>query len=301
MVKIRITDFLPAKYNADSDPEVHILGFKDYLCAQLGVSTLELSAVSQEKVDLFKFTLKGEARLWYESTSPFNSIKHLEHEFLQEYASDLQSRTTAVKALAELKYHREGKLCTFINKILRLNKVLGYSDSVLMDKFLASMPNDIRRLVRLSEPKTLKESIAAVKQLLQDEDKSNNENVSGTMVDMAMSVQALKSEIHNMAESMKNRIPGRIPYQRYNYRERGYDSGRKQSPCYNGGYHRRGGYRRNRSQYTVPASRLYRNEIRCFACGNIGHMQNQCPMINMMPQSHLYTSGFTPVSNQNFQ
>jgi len=158
---IRIIDFLPTKYNPskiENDPESHILGFRDYLCAQLGVHNLDDVELSEQKLDMFKYTSLGEARLWYESNGPFANINELEENFLKEYAPDLQSRTTAAKALANLKFDRKTKICSFVNKIMRLNRTLNYNDGVLKDRFMAAMPNDIRRLARLYNP-TFKESV----------------------------------------------------------------------------------------------------------------------------------------------
>lgn len=325
---IRIVDFLPNKYDPakpESDPEAHFLGFRDYLCAQLGVTNLDNTIIPATSLDLFRFTLLGASRLWYQSLAPFDNIRQLEEEFLKEYAPDLQSRTTAAKALADLRYDRKSKLCTFVNKILRLNRTLAYDDAVLRDRFLAAMPSDIRRLAKLSSPRTFKEAIACVKQVLEDEETTQvsfmvqkEDDLNNTVLDMAMSIQSLKSEVDKIAQNMRNndrrnerasrptstsrgryydRDNSYSPRRRYGdspYRGRDYQSRRQNYVAGD----RRGhqsfrGQQQQRSrtpgkrQYIAPQRRFDRSQIRCFNCNSLGHKINQCrrPRVNTNPRN----------------
>ena len=301
MSYVRITDFLPTKFNPsskESDPEGHILGFRDYLCAQLGVTTLDDLEIPSEKLDLFKYTLLSSARIWFENLKPFYSIGDLEQKFLKQFAPDLNSRTSAARALSELKYDKNTKLCDFVNKIQRLNRVLGYSDQVLKDRFLAAMPADIRRLIGISKPRNLKETIELASKILEDETHDTGsyavqetDDISGTVVDMAMSIQTLKGEINKIAERMSTeRSDGQRGRGSNRSQGRGFRRGnpRGNRGSWNRGTWNRGNYRGryvpqnsfrgyNRGQrYMGPPGRGPVG-VRCFGCGNFGHLIRECP------------------------
>ena len=336
---IRIIDFLPNKFNpakSESDPEAHILGFRDYLCAQLGYTSLKDKQIAKENLDMFRFTLAGEARLWYESLAPFNKISQLEEDFLREFAPDLRSRTTAAKALADLKYDRKSKLCSFVNKITRLNRTLGYDDSVLKDRFLAAMPSDIRRLARVSQPEKFSDAVAIVKRILEDEETTHvsfaiqkEDDINGTIVDMAMSIQSLKSEVDKIAQNMRSKTPDRnqnrhsdrrnrsesrerypqrdvaySPRRRYDYSPQRRNDFSPNRPNYDrrnqSNYQKfrdqpQRGRARGGRQYMVPQRRLDRTQIRCFGCNSLGHIQKFCRRLgNNRPsynQGQFYNQG----------
>ena len=227
---IRIIDFLPTKFNpakSDSDPEAHILGFRDYLCAQLNVRNLNDVEIPNVKLDMFRFSITGESRLWWESNAPFNDLESLETAFLKEYSPELKSRTVAAKALADLKYDRKQKICTFVNKLMRLNRALDYSDCVLKDRFMAAMPNDIRKLAKISNPKSLKEAVQSVNGILEDEGGTETtlvaqeETIENSIFDMAMSIQSLKDEVGKISKQMLPKSSSYNSYKETDYNNAG--------------------------------------------------------------------------------
>lgn len=199
----RAIDFLPKKYNPknlDDDPESHFLAFRDYLSSQ----PITEREIDMDYLDRFKFTLGGEARLWYETHSPFEDLDDMEQKFLKEYAPDLKSRSTAAKALADLKFNPKTKLSTFVNKIHRLNRTLLYSDQVLRDRFMTAMPSHIRQLAKIQNPLTFKDCITAVKEILEDAalddtvavvTKHEDEDLSMSLLNMQKDINAIAKQV----------------------------------------------------------------------------------------------------------
>jgi hypothetical protein len=298
---IRLIDFLPTKYNPNKlecDPEAHILGFRDYLSAQLNEANLDDVELSEQKLDMFKFTCLGEARLWYESNKPFDGINDLEEKFLKEYSPGLQSTTTAAKSFSELEYNPKTKLTSFINKIMRLNRCLGYADHVLRDRLMSAVPADIRRLAKISKPQTFRETIQAIKSVLEDQSSDTNNVAIVSNDTMTDSIQDISLSIDNMKKDI-NKISNRVnknEYQRGNFNvrpNRGFRSfqsnrgfrGRGQSNGQQRQHHRQeerptqqnftSFNQRGRGQFHARPQ-LDRSRIRCFNCNKIGHFQNEC-------------------------
>ena len=255
---IRIIDFLPDKFSPsgkNNDPESHILGFKDYLCAQLECEELGKDDIPSALLDRFKFTLKNSSRIWYEKSKPFENIEELERNFLKEFSVGLQSRTCAAKSSAELKFNPKDKLSPFVNKMIKLNKFLEYGeDSVLADRFLAAMPADVRRLIKVSDAKTFKEMIEIAKDALEDDtsesstltvqDDSKTET-TGAMIDMMYSVQSLKSEIDKISDSVNNKLPNMTSSRENFQRGRGQYPNRNNFQRGGNNYRGNGNYRYN--------------------------------------------------------
>lgn len=303
---IRLIDFLPDKFDPSkfgSDPESHILGFRDYLSAQLGERNLDEAEITQKQLDMFKFTCVGEARLWYETNKPFDGISDLEENFLKEYAPDLQSSTTAAKALADLEYNPKTKLSTFVNKIMRLNRTLNYSDNVLRDRFMAAIPVDLRRLAKISKPNTFKEAVQAVRSVLEDPSTEkgsvaliSNDDVVESIQGISLSIDKMKKDITKMSNDMKTQNQrGRDNWRtqinasrQYFQNSQGYKGNgqinRQQTrPTGGNGQNnsstgfRRGqfnSYRGRGQQRPRPA--IDRSQVRCYYCNKIGHYQREC-------------------------
>lgn len=305
---IRLISFLPDKFDPSkfgSDPKSHILGFRDYLSAQLGERNLEEVEVTQKQLDMFKFTCIREARLWYESNKPFDGISDLEENFLKEYAPDLQSSTTAAKALADLQYNPKTKLSTFINKIMRLNRTLNYSDNVLRDRLMAALPVDLRRLAKISKPQTFKECVQAVQSVLEDPSTEkgsvaliSNDEIAESFQGISLSIDNMKKDITSISKKMNTnqnqKVQGKSGNQAYiirqyfqsyqGFRENGRAGNRQQTrpvvrneqnnPSTN---FRRGQYNsyrgRGQQQFRPP---IDRSQVRCFYCNKIGHFQREC-------------------------
>ena len=169
--RVKLRDFFPSKYDGRSlliEADSHLLSFTDYLSGQKGVTNLDDTVLTEKDIDMFKYSLEGDARLWYEANAPFGSLKDLEISFLKEFSPEMKSDTTAAKAFAELTYNPRTKLTAFVNKIMRLNRTLNYQDNVLRDRFMSAMPVEVRRLARIAGPKTFRESVQEVKRVLED-------------------------------------------------------------------------------------------------------------------------------------
>ena len=212
--QVRITDFLPKKYNPkclENDAEAHILGFRDYLCAQLGIQDPENEEIPPSALDLFKFTVTGEARLWYETNSPFETIDELERKFLKEYAPDLRSRSTAARALSQMQFSPHSKLCTFVNKMMRLNRTLNYNDQVLKDRFMTAMPANIRQMANLTNPSSLKECIEAVRNILEDSSSGEQSNIAmianneSEIKEISLSMRSIQKDIDTISKQINDK------------------------------------------------------------------------------------------------
>ena len=53
----------------------------------------------------------------------------------------LQDEISHLEDYLHLKYNPKTKLSTFVDKLHRLNRTLGYSDQVLRDRFMTAMPS----------------------------------------------------------------------------------------------------------------------------------------------------------------
>ena len=315
---MKITDFLPKKFDPkklESDAESHILGFKDYLCTQLNLDSLDNVEVPPQKLDLFKFVLEGEARLWYQANKPFEDIDDLEGKFLEEFVPDLKSSNTAATAFTELTFNSKMKLSSFINKILRLNRTLHYNDNVLRDRFMTAIPVDIRRLAKITRPQTFKECVAAVKSVLEDQSTEKStvnivgtEEMSESMQELSLSVGNMQKDIGRMTKQFNagqnfqgvNNVrtnPNSFPqYFQYDQNYRGRPQNSRQHPRMMGNNRAEGigqqanqrsyrgqptNFRGRGQQFTRPTfnttrPQIDKSRVRCFYCNKMGHYQMEC-------------------------
>lgn len=313
---LRIIDFLPEKFDPlgkNSDPDSHLLGFRDYLCAQLKRENLNGIEIPTHLLQRFKFTLKNTARLWFEATGTFNSLSELETLFLREYSKSLSSRENANKALSELRYDKKNTLSSLIFQITRLNQLLKYDQTILRDKLLSAFPTDLRRLIKISNPQTFDEVVEAARKVIVEDGEENTTltvqdttDAPGALIDMMYSVQTLKSEIDKITGSMNNRINNmernRGSFQRgynpnrfqrnptpFQGRERQFDrrprfNGPQQGRNFRPQFQRFNQPRRNnytpgrmeQSRYRRPPTQQLREGITCFNCNRTGHMRKDC-------------------------
>lgn len=340
---IRIIDFLPEPFNPsgkNNDPESHLLGFQDYLCAQLKCDDLENVQIPSDYLSRFRYTLRGQARIWHSQAQPFASLKELETAFLKEFGKNLQSRETAARAMAELSFKKGDKLSLFINKLMALNKFLCYDSSVLADRFLAAMPTDVRRLIKISDPKDFNETLEIAKQILvedgdpepsltiQEEPKGE---ATGAMIDMMYSVQSLKSEIDKISGTVNDRLSnierqgnafsrgrgqfygrnfsqrgrnvyrGRPNYGGNNFQNRMNQNGSRQQWRGNSTFRGRGQYRPRQQNFQ---GRDQLNGPRCYLCSGFNHMKFECPSANRSQRRQIngrpLNSNSNPNTNQSF-
>ena len=208
--RLRVRDFLPSKFDGRSlsnDPDSHLLSYSDYISGQKGVTNLDDVELTEKDIDMFKYTLQGDARLWYEANAPFGSLKELESAFLREFAPEMKSDTTAARAFAELTYNPRTKLTAYVNKFMRLNRTLNYEDNVLRDRFMSSMPVEIRRLAKLGRPNTFKSAVEEVKKVLEDTpDESTTTKNAVAMVgedyndmnEMSLAMHTIRRQVDNL-------------------------------------------------------------------------------------------------------
>ena len=204
--RIRVTDFLPDRYdgtNVTIDAYHHVIGYKDYICGQKGVANVNDTVLTAKDLDMFKYSLIGEARVWYESNAPFDSLRQLESVFLREFCPELRSEIAAAKAFADLSYNPKQKISSFVNKLMKLNQALNYGDNVLKHRFMSAMPLHIRRLAKLLEPKDFQQSVNAVKTILEDlPDEVNDDNNTLAVVDFVDKLSGLSLDLHTLQQQI---------------------------------------------------------------------------------------------------
>ena len=324
---IRLVDFMPTKFSPDKldcDPEAHILGFRDWLSAQLNEPNLDNIEIPEEKLDMFKFTCLAEARLWYETNKPFEGIADLESKFLQEFADGLQSTTTAAQAFSQLKYNPKTKISSFVNKMMRLNRTLQYSDNVLRDRLMSAVPSQIRQLAKLNNPQSFRDTYQAIRSVLEDQNTEkntvamiNNDEVTDSLNDLSLHISNMRKDINNMSNSFKGN-----QFQSQNNNFRPQTNRPFQSFQNSRGFRRPGQFNNRQGQFNNRPGQFYnrppppprqmggrdqpnfgrgqfnnyrgrdrtgpnfnKSTVRCYSCNKLGHLKFECRNRRFTPEN----------------
>ena len=202
-----------------------------------------------------------------------------------------------------------------MNRIHRLNRALKYDDDVLKDRFMTAIPTNIRQLAKISNPRTLKDCIERVREILEDSPIDDNHLVvvsqdnwdigklSLSLRNMQKDIRTLSSQVQNnqneQARSndtgmVNNRYDRSFQNRRYtgqpthHYRQEGrYDPPPQWTP---GPPH----WSQQNSQEGMRQTRYqegyngFKNSVKCFICKKLGHYSYQCQYSHNGYQQNYY-------------
>ena len=155
----KITEFFPTKYSGSGPPDAslgHWYNFSDFL---------EHHDISNDKkvLELFKKTLTGSARAWFEQLPGNLTCTELRDEFFNKYYMDIASRTTASDKFWNFEKKDKESWSEAVGRLKLLNNRLEYKDQTVIDKLCCLLPLQIRIRMKEIQPSTIDEVLEIIR------------------------------------------------------------------------------------------------------------------------------------------
>lgn len=185
--QLRASDYLPARYNGENIDEApaHILSFTDYA---------ELHTLNDaQKIQKFKITLSGAARLWYEGKA-FADFDDLKDQFLA-YFSAAHTRESAVAAFRSCSLKLSETAEQYRQRVERFADRLGYNAEMVKDQFLAGLPSEVRTGVTMARPQNVNDCVRLTQQFI---DLNRPKEVTFASVQQEKEIDTLRGEIQKL-------------------------------------------------------------------------------------------------------
>lgn len=260
---LRRSDFFPSKFSGsqNQNPYAHWLAFDDY------ADLHQLN--NNQRLDEFKRTLEGQARLWIENKQ-FANIALLRASFIEHF-SGVHSREACVKLLRNTTYKVGESMEEYLGRIRPIAERLGYNNDLILDQFKEGLPHDIKMAVSMSRVVNLQDTVDAAQRYV-DLQGGKSKEVSFTFAssDSEQELSKLQDVVSSLSDEVKQLSI------RKDDRPSGRSSIRSPSPYRR---HRSSSYsRRSPSPYRRPqsSSSSYSQEMKCHYCGIPGHRYAQC-------------------------
>lgn len=156
---LRVNDFMPQRFDGQtlSDAPAHILSFEDYC---------QLQNIKEDvpRVQRFRVTLSGQARLWVEGKE-FATWDILKKSFLQ-YHSDSHTRESAVASFRSSSYKHGETAEQYLQRLKRLAERLEYGNDMVKDQYISGLPAEAKTAVAMARPANLAECVELAQQFL---------------------------------------------------------------------------------------------------------------------------------------
>ena len=155
----KITQFFPKNYDGTGSPEAslgHWYNFVDYLEYHQITSDAEI-------LRLFKKSLIGSARAWFQQLPPNLTCEELREEFLNKYHLDIGSRTTASDKFWNFEKRSNETWGEAINRLKMLNDRLQYTEQTVLDKIIGLLPLQVRLRMREIQPMSVAEVLEIIR------------------------------------------------------------------------------------------------------------------------------------------
>ena len=136
----KLSLFIPKKFQGTESPASaysHTLSFRDF-------QSYYNIPNGRRANELFKLSLSGNARTWYEQLDPNMPTEELISEFLNRFYIDLTSRSKASTQFYEFSKLDGESWAEAIQRLRFLNKTLKYSETNLLDKMVSLLPGDLK-------------------------------------------------------------------------------------------------------------------------------------------------------------
>ena len=155
----KITEFFPTKYSGSGPPDAslgHWYNFSDFL--EHHNITLD-----KEVLELFKKTLTGSARAWFEQLPKNLTKEELRDEFYNKFYMDIASRTVASEKFWNFERKDKETWGEAVSRLKLLKNRLQYTDQTVIDKLCCLLPLQIRLRMKEIQPTTIDEVLEIIR------------------------------------------------------------------------------------------------------------------------------------------
>ena len=279
MADVRAADFFPTRFSGEDigNPYAHWLAYNDYAVLQ--------DFDDNQKLNRFKTSLTGRARLWIEGKD-FQNVNDMKRSFLEQF-SGMRTRAGTAEMFRNSTFKSGESMETYLARLKQLANQLNYGNDLIKDQFLAGLPKEIRVAASMSGGDDLDELVSAAQKYADLSGMNTTKEVSFALP-ISDEVEQLRAEIEQLkvnkskddrsrsrSGDRKSRYNSYDRQARYNSkdregrslsrersRERQYSHSRGRAP------HRSSTF--NHRSYYRPTNKT------CDFCKQRGHLWRQC-------------------------